>query len=96
MLQIAAIREDSERLKELVCDYQRKLTNQVETYNSVYMDVKEKLGCTRTKAHRLVRDGHMSEIIKQRQEITKELTEYLDVKIDHELMGKLALIPKGN
>ncbi|XP_067932733.1 E3 ubiquitin-protein ligase TRIM33-like [Watersipora subatra] len=54
--QIKRIREESENLKERIRDYQKRLTNQVEMYNSELVAKKQRLEESRTKVHKHLRD----------------------------------------
>ncbi|XP_067933727.1 E3 ubiquitin/ISG15 ligase TRIM25-like [Watersipora subatra] len=67
--QIKRIREESENLKERIRDYQKKLTNQVELYNSELITRKQQLEESRTKVHRHLRYSHVTELVKQREEL---------------------------
>lgn len=94
-LQIQAIREESEKFKGRVYDYQTRLTNQVEVYNSELMAKKEQLEETRTKLYRFMRDSHVIDQVKQKQEMTEELVRHRDVELQNELPSKPVLIAKG-
>ena len=57
------------------------MTNQVEAFDAGLMTRKEQLEEVRKGCHRLVRDGHMTEKIRQKQPMTVEVIKCLDVEI---------------
>ena len=57
------------------------MTNQVEVFDADLMTRKEQLEEVSKGVHRLVRDGHMTEKIKQKQPMTVEVIKALDVEI---------------
>ena len=57
------------------------MTNQVEAFDADLMTRKEHLEEVSKGVHRLVRDGHMTEKIKQKQPMTVEVVKALDVEI---------------
>ena len=90
------IREKSEKLKKHIYEYEKRLTNQVEVYNSELMSKKEQLEESHIKVQRWLRDSHVTEQIQQRQEMSEELQRYLDGELSCELTSKPAIINKGN
>ena len=90
------IREESEKLKKQIYEYERRLTNQVEVYNSELMSKKEQLEESRIKVQRWLRDSHVTEQIQQRQEMSEELKRYLDVELSCELTSRPIIVNKGN
>ena len=89
------IREESEKLKKQIYEYERRLTNQVEVYNSELMSKKEQLQESRIKVQRWLRDSHVIEQIQQRQQMSEELKRYLDVERNCELTSKPAIVYTG-
>ena len=57
------------------------MTNQVEAFDADLVTRKEQLEEVSKGVHRLVRDGHMTEKIKQKQPMTVEVIKALDVEI---------------
>ena len=57
------------------------MTNQVEVFDADLMTRKEQLEEVSKGVHRLVRDGHMTEKIRQKQPMTVEVIKALDVEI---------------
>ena len=57
------------------------MTNQVEVVDADLMTKKEQLEEASKAVHRLVRDGHMTEKIRQKQLMTVEVIKHLDVEI---------------
>ena len=90
------IREESEKLKKQIYEYERRLTNQVEVYNSELMSKKEQLEESFIKVQRWLRDSHVTEQIQQRQEMSEELKKYLDVELSCEFTSRPVIINKGN
>ena len=93
--QIKAIREESEKLKKKIHDYQRELTNQIEAYNSELMAKKEQLEEPRAKVRKLMREGHVTEQIQQKDKMTKELVKNTEVDLKCELIRRPVLIARG-
>ena len=62
-------------------DYLKEVTNQVEVFDADLMTRKEQLEEVSKGVHRLVRDGHMTGKIKQKQPMTVEVIKRLDVEI---------------
>ena len=89
------IREESEKLKKQIYEYERRLTNQVEVYNSELMSKKEQLEESRIKVQRWLRDSHVTEQIQQRQQMSEELKRYLDIELSCELISKPAIVYLG-
>ena len=61
-------------------DYLKEVTNQVEVFDADLMTRKEHLEKVSKGVHRLVRDGHMTEKIRQKQPMTAEVVKALDVE----------------
>ena len=89
------IREESEKLKKRIYEYERRLTNQVEVCNSELMSKKEQLEESRNKVQRWLRDSHVTEQIQQRQQMSEELKRYLDVELNCELTSRPAIVYLG-
>ena len=62
-------------------DYLKEVTNQVEVFDVDLMTRKEQLEEVSKSVHRLVRNGHMTEKIRQKQPMTVEVIKALDVEI---------------
>ena len=62
-------------------DYLKEVTNQVEVFDVDLMTRKEQLEEVSKSVHRLVRNGHMTEKIRQKQPMTVEVIKALDVAI---------------
>ena len=57
---------------------------------------KEELEELHTRIRTLTRDGHITEKIRQKHELTEDLTKYLDVELGScELAARPALITNG-
>ena len=62
-------------------DYLKEVTNQVEEFEADLMTKKKQLEEVSKGVHRLVRDGHITEKIRQKQPMTVEVIKALDVEI---------------
>ena len=62
-------------------DYLKEVTNQVEEFEADLMTKKKQLEEVSKGVHRLVRDGHMTEKIRQKQPMTVDVIKHLDVEI---------------
>ena len=62
-------------------DYLKEVTNQVEVFDADLMTRKEQLEGVSKGVYRLVRDGHMTEKIRQKQPMTVEVIKCLDVEV---------------
>ncbi|XP_067941718.1 uncharacterized protein [Watersipora subatra] len=94
--QIEMIREESEKLKEQIYEYQRGLTDQVELYNTELMAKKERLEESCSEVRKWLRESHVTEKVEQRQQMTDELVNNTDVKVDCPLTRTPALIHSSN
>ena len=64
-----------------VKDYLKEVTNQVVVFDADLMTRKEQLEEVSKGVHLLVRDGHMTEKIRQKQPMTMEVIKALEVEI---------------
>ena len=72
------------------------MTNQVEVFDADLMTRKEQLEEVSKGVHRLVRDGHMTEKIRQKQPMTVEVVKHLDAEIGScEQKSRHELVYKG-
>ena len=93
--QIEFIKEESERLKNKIYDYQRELTNQIEAHNSKLMAKKEQLEQPQAKVRRLMRDSHVAEQLKQKTALTKQLAPNLDIDLLCKPIKKPLVVSRG-
>lgn len=85
------VKADGERLKAIVHDFQKRLTNQVEGYNSKLMFKKDELEEAQLKLQRFRRDSHVTELITKQEKLTKKVKKLLRCNIS-EPLSKLTLI----
>ncbi|XP_067943267.1 E3 ubiquitin/ISG15 ligase TRIM25-like [Watersipora subatra] len=93
--QIEVIREESAKLKEQIYEYQRDLTDQVESYNAELMAKKARLEESCSDVRKWMRESHVIEKVKRRQQMTDELMNSTDVIIDCPFTRTPALIHTG-
>ena len=72
------------------------MTNQIEAYNSELIAKKEQLEKSRAEIQKLMREGHVTEQIQQKEKITKELVQNTDVDLMCEFISKPVLSATGN
>ena len=85
-------------MKEKVYEYQRSVTNQVEVYCSELMSKKEQLEECQTKLHKLMRDSHVTQRIKQKGQMTQEIEKHFsEEEMDSciSLPAPYLIVPKG-
>ena len=70
------------------------MTNQVEYYNSTLMSKKEQLEKCRMKLQRSLKDSHVTELVLQKVNITKDLRELLhEQPTEFEYSNTLMIVP---
>ncbi|XP_067943271.1 E3 ubiquitin-protein ligase TRIM56-like [Watersipora subatra] len=93
--QIEVIRKESDKLKNQIYEYQRDLTDQVESYNAELMAKKERLEESCSDLRKWLRESHVIEKVEQKQQMTDEVVNNTDVMIDCPLTRTPALIHTG-
>ena len=78
-------------MEECVFNYQEQVVEEVELYSANLISIKEDLQKSRAKVHQWFRDGHVTEQIKDRDQMSEELKEYLNAEI--EVYSHRAIMP---
>jgi len=79
-----------------VINHKAKVTNQVEDFYNKLMLKKDELEKTQAEVHRLLKDGHVTEKIRQKKKITEKLERHDAEKPDDcELTDPPTLINTG-
>ena len=75
-MQVKSEGNEYKNIEMEIYTYQEQVANEVEAYNSNLTVVKERINNVCAKVLELMKDGHMVDIIRQKQQMTEELREF--------------------
>ena len=83
-------------MKKKIEKFLEEATSQVEKFNTDLLAKKEQLQESASKVRRIMRDGHSTDKIRQKQQMTEELQERIDVDFSScELASNSTLLVTG-
>ena len=74
LIQMKLIREESDKLKEIISEYITTLTSTINKRRLELNGMKEKLKRSNTKVQNWLRDKHITEQVQQRQLMAEEMS----------------------
>ncbi|XP_067940804.1 uncharacterized protein [Watersipora subatra] len=92
--QISKITEESEKLKDQIHNYERKLTEAVESSNNDLMEIKDKLEQCCRNVQKLLRDSGVTEQVQNKEETTQRLQTHTNTELPYQL-SKFPHMMKG-
>ena len=72
-----------------------KLINQIEINNKVLMTWKDELEESRVKVHNWLKDSHVTEMVKQKEQIKDKIVEAMEKRTDCLLPSEPTIVMKG-
>jgi len=96
-MQIQRIRQESQEMIDKVINHKEKMTAKVEDFHTKLMTKEDGLKKSQAELTCLLKDGHVTEKIRQKKRITEELERHdADKLVDCELADPPTLIHTGN